>query len=201
MAFLKQPYKSLQTWWQGWVDGDWDNSVQPQPQGRRPSTDSLVHWVLPGKLAIGRLPQPGEALALAQAGVNAILSLCAPQEGTLPADILSQFACSSCILPDSRAAVPLKLSDLTTAVGLVHQQIQQGQVLYLHCIAGIERSPLVCMAYLCRHHHLELWESLHLVRQIRPAAMPTESQLRVLRRFLQNPGSSPEPTSRGTLDG
>ncbi|NJN86723.1 MAG: dual specificity protein phosphatase family protein [Leptolyngbyaceae cyanobacterium SL_7_1] len=51
-------------------------------------------------------------------------------------------------------------------------------------MAGIERSPTVCIAYLCHHHQLELWEALNCVRQVRPHALPTDGQLQVIRQFL-----------------
>jgi hypothetical protein len=188
MAFLRQPYKSLQTWFKGWKEED----VMVRPPGEYSAAglattttiDSLVNWVLPGKLALGRLPQPGEGIALRRAKIRTILSLCTLPEGTLPDEIQQQFDCYCYPLPDSRSIHPLLVQDLARSVDLVEEQLQQGKTLYLHCVAGIERSPLVCIAYLCRYHHLELWESLHLIRQIRPVAMPTESQIQVLRNYL-----------------
>lgn len=48
---------------------------------------SLVNWLLPGKVAVGRFPRPDEAAVLAQANIKAVLTLCEPSEGEIPEEI------------------------------------------------------------------------------------------------------------------
>jgi predicted protein tyrosine phosphatase len=143
-----------------------------------------LHWILPNQLAVGRLPKLGEGAALAQANIKTIVSLCAPSEGLLPDDIAQNFRCVRFILPDSQFYLGLQVNHLQTAVELIHQAIQQREPVYVHCLAGMERSPTVCIAYLCRYHQLELWEAINYVKQAHSRAMPTETQIQTVKEFL-----------------
>lgn len=148
--------------------------------GRHP-----IDWVIPGKLAVGGLPKSGDSKILARAGIKVVFSLCSGEEGILPPDVLQSFYCLRLSLPDSRYATKLKSVQLAKAVAVIDKSIGKQWPVYVHCLAGIERSPTVCIAYLCRHYKLELWEALSEVKRVRPASMPTETQLRVLQEFIR----------------
>lgn len=142
-------------------------------------------WVIPGKLAVGGLPQTADHARLTAANIKVVLSLCAEIEGCLPEVITRDFNCVRFILPDRYYTTQLEVHQLAKAVDIVHQSIQSQLPVYVHCLAGIERSPTVCTAYLCLYQNLELWEALNWIKQIHPSAMPNEAQLRTLREFLQ----------------
>ena len=142
------------------------------------------HWILPKKLAIGPLPQMGDSAALEAAGVGVVLSLCAPSEGALPEDVTQAFRCLRFILPDSSFLLGMQVRDLENVVDVLHAEIQQGETVYIHCLAGVERSPTVCTAYLCLYEKLELWEAISRVKQAHPPALPTEDQLRIVRQLI-----------------
>jgi atypical dual specificity phosphatase len=160
-----------------------DRAASPLEQ--HPSAYSVrPHWILPGKLAIGPLPQMGDSVRLRNAGIGVVLSLCAPSEGTLPEDVTQAFRCLRFILPDSSFVLGMQVRDLERVVQVIHEQIQQGEAVYTHCLAGVERSPTVCTAYLCLHEKLELWEAVGRVKQAHPPALPTEAQLRTIRQLM-----------------
>ncbi len=171
------------------------------------AADSL-DWVIPGKLAVGGLPQPGDQERLAQANIQVILSLTAPIEADLPPEVAQHFRCARVSLPDSRYEVNLRVERLAKAVDLVHRSLSQQLPIYVHCLAGIERSPMVCIAYLCRYHELDLWEAVNWLKQVRPCASPTMAQLQVLQDLLQRadatvfaqrrhiPTAQPQPVKR-----
>ena len=153
-----------------------------RPQYRRQTS---IDWVIPGKLAVGGLPQSEDIVTLSRANIKVVLSLCAEIEGSLPEVVRRDFNCLRLILPDRYYTTEIEISQLDQAVGIVHQSLQNQLPIYVHCLAGIERSPTVCIAYLCRYQNLELWEALNWVKQAHPSTMPNESQLRVLREFSQ----------------
>ncbi|MBF2079953.1 MAG: dual specificity protein phosphatase family protein [Synechococcales cyanobacterium T60_A2020_003] len=155
---------------------------KPRQLNRRSS--QLPNWVLPGKLAIGSLPEPGDSALLKDAGITAVVSLCAPSEGKLPEDVIQAFRCLRFILPDSSFVLGIQPQDLVTVLEVINEQIQQGEAVYVHCLAGVERSPTVCTAYLCLYEKLELWEAVSQVKKVHPYALPTEDQLRVIRYLL-----------------
>lgn len=165
---------SLANFWHHWVK-------RPSPNTPRPS---LLRWVIPGTLALGPLPHPGDDEQLARAGIKAIVSLCSEAEGTLPAEMTAQFLCLRSFLPDSHYDAPLTVSSLAQTVQLVRQNVESQLPVYVHCLAAVERSPTVCIAYLCRYHNLELWEALNALKQVNPRTSPTEAQLQVVREWL-----------------
>jgi len=140
-----------------------------------------LSWVLPGRLAVGPLPKPGDEAALQEAGVRVILSLCAELEGTLPEVIRHNFECYRYVLPDSHYPEKMTLEQLTEVVDLVTEVLEERAPLYIHCLAGMERSPTVCIAYLCRAQKQELWETMAWFKQIHPPTMLSDSQFHLLR--------------------
>ncbi|MDX2271533.1 MAG: dual specificity protein phosphatase [Cyanobacteriota bacterium] len=145
---------------------------------------TTVDWVIPGKLAVGSLPRPGDSAILAKAKIQVIFSLCAPTEGSLPPDVRKQFYCGNLVLPDSHWKHPIRVEQLRRAVEVVHRSVEKNMPIYVHCLAGIERSPLVCIAYLCCYQNLQLQDALTWVKQVHPRTMPTRDQLNVIKQLL-----------------
>lgn len=141
--------------------------------------------MIPGKLAVGGLPCPGDELVFSQNGIQAVLSLCASSEGNLPTEFQPNFKCQQLVLPDSHYDYELEVKQIAAAVEWVYQSIQNQMPVYVHCLAGMERSPTICVAYLCRYYNLELWEAINWLKQAHPSSMPTRSQIRVLQDYIQ----------------
>ncbi|MEB3338797.1 MAG: dual specificity protein phosphatase [Leptolyngbyaceae bacterium] len=146
-----------------------------------------MSWVIPGKLAVGRSPRAADGTVLAAANIKVIFSLCANSEKSLPEEFMQLFRCLRLVLPDSHYATEIKVKQLAAAVDIVQHSIESQLPILVHCLAGVERSPTVCIAYLCRHHNLELWEAINWLKRVHPSSMPTESQIRVVREFLEQP--------------
>jgi len=153
-------------------------SQSPQSKPRRRSLQ--IRWVIPKKLAIGSLPRRGDSALLARAGIAAVLSLCGEQEGRLPEDVAGSFFCGRTVLPDSHYSYDIDPEQLLKAVEVVHRCIEAGMPVYVHCLGGIERAPLVCISYLCLHRGLELSEALLWIKQVNSRTNPTDQQLQIL---------------------
>lgn len=165
--------------------------------GRPPKRQRLA-WIVPGQIAVGGFPLPQKIPTLLNQGIRVILSLCTEEEGRLTPALQQQFRCVRVALPDSRHSQALEIQDLEAAVDLLHWTVQRRLPVYVHCWAGMERSPLVCIAYLCRHGGWDLWDALNWVKHIHPPAQPTSTQIQVLRRYLtQPPTSSPSEEESG----
>jgi len=166
----------------------WKKLTQPSPGQPFNRKDRFCcHWVLPGKLAIGPLPTHKNHYAhLQQEQIQAILSLCPETEGSILPEFKDQFHCLSYPLPDSHYQEPLTPEDLGQAVDLIQETLEQGKSLYIHCFAAIERSPTVCLAYLCRHQGLELWESLRFLKEVHRRSAPTETELQAIQAYLKS---------------
>jgi hypothetical protein len=175
---IKWLIETIRLQWHSWLRGKPRQRSSYQRQ-------TPFSWVIPGKLAVGGLPQAADHSRLVAANIKVVLSLCAEIEGSLPEGITQDFNCLRFILPDRYYTTQLEVHQLAKAVEIVHQSVQNHLPVYVHCLAGIERSPTVCIAYLCLYQNLELWEALNWIKQVHPSAMPNEAQLRALREFLQ----------------
>lgn len=156
-----------------------------EPQSTSSRNPLSIDWVIPGTLAVGRLPHSGDAVELAKANIKVVFSLCSEQEGVLPEDVTRNFKCLRLVLPDRYYTIDLKVEDLAEAVGIVRENIENNLPVYVHCLAGIERSPTVCIAYLCLYQKMELWEAVNWVKQVHPSSLPNNQGLRVIRELTE----------------
>lgn len=157
--------------------------AKPKPPANR--SRLCISWVIPGKLAVGGSPRPGDSPALARANIKVVFSLCANSEEPLPEDVNRSFRCLRLVLPDSHYKNEIKPTQLAAAVDIIQHSVENKLPIYVHCLAGIERSPTVCIAYLCQHYNLQLWEAVNWLKQVHPYSMPTESQIRAVRKLIQ----------------
>ena len=175
----------MQTFWQ-----NFRKFWEPEPGAEEAldlpmeSQSKSLAWVLPRQLAVGAFPEPSDLATLQEQGFQTIVSLCDPKEALLSPEAQTLFSCHQFTLPDSRQSLPLRREDLAIAVDLVRQSILAKRATYVHCLAGVERSPTVCMAYLCRYHNFQLWEALNWLKEIHPRTGVTSDQLRVIADYL-----------------
>jgi hypothetical protein len=142
---------------------------------RRPS------WVLRGELAVGPAPIADEHLqTLGEEGLVAVLSLCSDEEAPAPAGLADRFHWRRCVLPDHKAGRPPELAELRQALAQLAELAPLGPV-YVHCQAGVERSPLVCMAWLMRRRSLPFFDALDYLKRVHPPTGPLPEQLASLR--------------------
>ena len=73
------------------------------------------------------------------------------------------------------------IEHLDEAVKLLARLLEEGQVVYLHCTAGVNRSPSIALGYLVQVQRRPLAEGLDMVRRARPTAQPYPEVLEALR--------------------
>ena len=148
----------------------------------------LPNWVLRGELAVGPAPLLEKHLQdLQDQGVLAVLSLCSEQEAPPPAGLAELFHWRRCVLPDHKASRAPELGEFSQAVEQLAELAPLGPV-YVHCQAGAERSPLVCMAWLIRRRRLSLIDALDYVKRVNPPTAPLPEQLATLRAWIEADG-------------
>ena len=139
-----------------------------------------LDWVLVQELAVGPAPRAERHLErLTEAGVTAVLSLCSEQEAPPPAGLESRFECRRLVLPDYRVERLPELAQLEQALEALAELRAKGPV-YVHCVAAMERSPLVCLAWLVRRHGLTPQRALDYLMQVHPGTNPLPGQLALL---------------------
>lgn len=77
-----------------------------------------------------------------------------------------------------------KPAAIHTGVRLLHPMIEEGRKVYIHCFAGVGRSPIMAAGYLVSTG-MTSKEALAYVKEKRPPANPLDRQIRYLRLFEQ----------------
>ena len=140
-----------------------------------------INWVLNEELAVGTAPQKQKDLEkLADEGIKSILSLCGENEMKSDINFDELFNHKRYVLPDHKTGKILSYMELNESLLILRNLLNFGPV-FVHCYAAVERSPLVCMAWLMKEHHLTLQQSLDYLMQTNPGTNPLPGQLRVLK--------------------
>lgn len=170
---------------------DRPNSSDQEPLKNRspslipPDLPLPYSWVLTRRLAVGPMPaSEAHWRQLEQAGLRARFSCCYPHEQS-PAPLPPDWRSDGLPLPDHRRQEPLELERLALVLERAESLLNEGQPMYLHCLAGIERSPLIAVGLSARERNLSLFEALDWVRRCHPAARPIGSQLELLEQLLR----------------
>lgn len=107
------------------------------------------------ELVIGPAPHvKRHILRLQDAGIKEIFSLYEKVEAQPHSSMEEQFPFHRIVLPDHRSARLPKPNELSEALVPLSELHQKYGSVFVHCIAAIERSPLVCMAWLVQRHRL-----------------------------------------------
>ena len=139
-----------------------------------------ISWVLVKDLALGPAPLAARHLNRLEAeGIAAVLSLCSTEEKAAPPDLEQRFHSLRLVLPDHRSQGALSIGQLEQALEALAELRSHGPV-FVHCMAAIERSPLVCLAWLMREHGLSRQNALEYMLQVHPGTSPSAVHLMLL---------------------
>jgi hypothetical protein len=142
-----------------------------------------LDWVLVHELAVGAAPRDVRHLDYLDAeGIVAILVLCSESEISPPLGYSSRFVTKRVVLPDHRCERLPELRELEAALAALAELRIHGPV-YVHCLAGMERSPLVCLGWLVQQHRLTPMRALDYLMQVHPGTNPLPGQLDLLGRL------------------
>ena len=142
-----------------------------------------IDWVLTNELAIGKNPKDFRDLdLLKKEGIKCILSLCSNKEAKLPNEANMMFICERKVLPDYKSGKVPTYEMLNQTIDIASELIIKGPT-YIHCVAAMERSPLICMAWLVKKHKLNHLEALQYMMQIHKGTSPLREQLDLIKKF------------------
>ena len=140
-----------------------------------------IDWVLQNELAIGQAPRTlVDVNELKKNGIFSILSLCSKEEISSDVEIEKFFFLKRVVLPDHKYKAALTLDKLNLAIEELSEIISKGPV-YVHCVAGVERSPLVCMAWLIKNQNLTPIQALDYLMEVHNGTNPLPEQLALLK--------------------
>ena len=140
-------------------------------------------WVLVDELMVGSAPRLEDDLKqLESEGIKSILTLCSNEEVDIPEGINKLFFRESFVLPDHTFKRYPEPDEILEVLNILEKIMDHGPV-YVHCFAGIERSPLICMAWLIKKHKMEVNESLRYMMSIHKKTNPLPFQIDCLHKF------------------
>lgn len=139
-----------------------------------------INWVLVNELAIGTAPCKESHLdLLAGQSIQAVLSLCSPLEVPPPKDLYARFVCERFVLPDHRSGRMPELAEIEAALDVLSRLLGHGSV-FVHCVAAIERSPLLCLCWLVKNCRQTPQSALDYMMQVHPPTNPLPGQLKLV---------------------
>ncbi|AFZ42606.1 Dual specificity protein phosphatase [Halothece sp. PCC 7418] len=142
-------------------------------------------WVLPNRLAVGSLPQSEYAIAyLSRIGITSVLSLTTPKEVKIPQEIHNRFVWKNVPIPDgAKGGIP-EVKHFQEACATLLRWQQRHHVTYVHCLAGVGRSPAICAAYIATIKGISVAEAVTYVQDRHRNAHPDLAQISVMHQFL-----------------
>lgn len=146
----------------------------------------IFDWILINKLAVGTSPTKKEDMNLLKKNnIKNILALCSEDEVKWCENLNQEFSCFRFVLPDSNQKTLPSKEQLNGAFNLFKKLINDNST-FVHCVASMERSPLLCIMYVMEKHNLNLEEGLDFVKGIHSNTNPTNDQLLCIKNFITN---------------
>ena len=141
-------------------------------------------WVLVDELMVGSAPlKMDNLIELEKKGIKSVLSLCSDKEALIPDEINNFFVRKNFVLPDHTYKREPQSDEIIRILGILEDLVNQGPV-YVHCFAGVERSPLVCMAWLVKKYNMNINESLVYLINVHKRTNPLPKQIACLYKII-----------------
>ena len=145
-----------------------------------------LDWVLINEIAIGPTPRTENDLQLLKEyNIQSVLSLCSVEEAPPPKNINNQFNCMRVILPDHRSGRLPYVNEIEEALNALKLLTKQSPV-FIHCVEGVERSPLICLAWLIIKKKLNYEHALRYLMEVHPETNPLDGQIKLINNICQS---------------
>ena len=149
-------------------------------------TNFKIDWIIVDQVALGALPRKFEHIELLRENnIKSVLSLCDIGK-YISKDFLSKdFIHKQIVLPDHKDGKLPLISEVENCIEALKELTEIGAT-YVHCYASMERSPLICMAWIIRMHNLKPQEALDYIMQTHKGTSPLPGQLALLNRVYES---------------
>lgn len=142
-------------------------------------------WIIPNRLAVGSFPKlDHEITYLSRVGITSVLCLTEPHEIKVPSEMSHRFVWRNVPIPDGATGGVPRIEHFQEASTILSRWWQKGHVIYVHCLAGVGRSPSVCAIHLTQVEGLSLEDAIEKVQDRHRYAHPDPAQIAVMQQFL-----------------
>ena len=143
-----------------------------------------VNWVLIDEILVGRAPRKEKHLLLLKSkGIKSILSLCSSKEVEFVNNLKNHFFWDQIVLPDHSYDRSISYEELNSSLEKLSNLKKNGPV-FVHCVAAVERSPLICMAWLVKYKKMKPSSAMNYLMQVNPGTNPLPNQLNILDKIV-----------------
>ena len=167
---------------------------EPYWEPTRPFTSEAFQYseALPGKLWIGEAPRPADIPVLRTLGFTDIVNLTRRDE-VLALERQSQFNVHAFPFPDggfnpvfaNKGLKERAHQMMVAAAARLGELMSSGSPTYLHCVAGISRSPTVLILWMLQSGQAKHFrEALDRAARIRPMVSPNPDLVDIVRELL-----------------
>ena len=140
----------------------------------------FVNWIVDNEIAISRAPKENrDVIYLEEQRIKSVLSLCSEKEILTPQRLKDNFTLNRFVLPDHKSNKKIELGEIIFALKVL-KSLEKSRPTLVHCKAGIERSPLICIAWLIKIGNLSPIDALDFVVDVHPLSNPIPSQLELI---------------------
>jgi len=146
----------------------------------------IFNWILIDKLALGNSPINNRNVDyLKQNGISNVLALCSDSEIKWDIEVSKTFSSKRIYIPDSKSNTLPTYEKLNQINEQLIRYLKNGAT-FIHCLASVERSPLICILYIMQKFNLELEDALDYVLRKHKYTNPTNTQLKLIKDFKNN---------------
>ena len=142
-------------------------------------------WILPDQLAVGSFPKEDSSVfKLRREGITAVLSLTEEDEIEVPSEIKHNFVWERVAIPDGYTGGVPSVEQFEHASAILQRWSKKMHAIYVHCLAGVGRSPSVCSLFVVAKQGKTLEDAIAFVKEQHSYAAPDEHQVRVMKELL-----------------
>ena len=144
----------------------------------------LFSCVLFNKLYLGQSPKnERDLLFLKNKKIKSILSLVPKEELVPPKNINTLFDWHNFPLTDHTYDEDISKMQILESTSLLNDLIKLGRT-YIHCNAGIERSPFICISWLVMYKNHNVITASDYIKQVHPKANPLMKNILNLKKII-----------------
>lgn len=145
-----------------------------------------LDWVLINKIGIGPVPSSSNHFKILKENkIKSILSLCDEKESPTLDFVRDNFIFSRIPLPDHKKGRFPSFQEFQKALDEL-KKLQEFKPTYVHCLASVERSPLICLGWLVREEGYRIDLAMDYLMQIHPGTSPLPQQLSLVMQLSKN---------------
>ena len=142
----------------------------------------IFNWILPKIISIGSAPRcEDDVNFLKSKKIKSILCLCSQEEFEDVNKLNENFKFRRTILPDHKSNSIMSKGQIINALNELNLLKKGGNSIFVHCNAGVERSPTVILSYLIYSEGYDFYIALKYLMDVHPYSNPLTFQIDLVR--------------------